>query len=215
MIAVIGGSGNLGKGIAIQLALAGKEVVIGSRKAEKGKQIASELSNQIDKKIEGTGNLEAVEKSDIIFLSIPHFAIDNMLQQIKPGLEPGNILVSVIVPLSKEGDKFALQEPKEGSAAAKIALETPEKVSVISALQIVPAKRLQTPEKSLDSDVIVCGDQPEAKEKIMKIIEKIPDARAIDGGSLSNSNLVEAAAGLLVELTRIHGGEVSIRFKGI
>lgn len=80
---------------------------------------------------------------------------------------------------------------------------------------MVPASRLQTFEEPLDSDIPICGDDSEAKRKVMDIIEKFPDARPIDAGALANSELVESAAAFLVELSRIHGEEISVRFKGI
>lgn len=214
MIAVIGGTGKLGRGLVSRLAVAGYDVIIGSRTPEKAERVAGELTEKTEKKIKGDGNLEAVQGSEIVFLSIPASAIEKIIKGIFSGLESGNLVVSVVVPITREKDKFTVQE-SDVSAAEKISSEVPDGVSVTSAFQVVPANNLQKLEKPLDSDVPICGDDPEAKEKVAKIIEDISGARPIDAGPLSNSSLVETTAAFLVDLTRIHGNETSIRFKGI
>lgn len=215
LIAIIGGTGGLGQGLTGRLALAGREVVIGSRDEEKAKRVASELSDQIDVKISGKGNLEATKNSEIVFLSIPNSAIGDIVNQIKPGLNPGNILVSVVVPVSKENERFTIEKTDSNSAAERIDLLSPKEVSTVSGFQVVPAKRLRNFGEPVGSDIPVCGDRKKAKKTIMDIIEKIPGARPIDAGSLANSELIEAAAAFLVELTRIHKNEVSVKFEGI
>lgn len=119
MIAVIGGTGKLGRGLVSRLAKAGEEAIIGSRTPEKAERISEELSEKTGEEIRGSGNLEATRKSDVIFLSIPASAIENIVQQIKPGLDQGNILVSVVVPISREGERFTIQELNANSAAEK------------------------------------------------------------------------------------------------
>lgn len=215
MIAVIGGTGNLGKGLGGRLSMAGHEVVIGSRERERAVKSASELSSLVGGDIEGEENLEAARKASLVILSIPHSAIDEILGQIEPGLDSGDVVLSVIVPLSREESSFTVPEMDHGSAAEKIESMSPQGVSVVSAFQCVPAKLMSDFESEVNSDIPVSSDDEDAKEDIFGIIEEIPGARPIDAGPLSNSRLVETMAAFFVELTRIHGNEVSLRFQGI
>lgn len=215
MIAIIGGTGNLGRGLAGRLALAGHEIVIGSRSKEKAKRVAPELSNQIEKKVKGTDNLEATEKSEIVFLSIPHSEIDKIMRQIKPGLEPGDILVSVIVPVPGRKHNFPGEKSNSNSSAEKVDLEAPKGVSTISTLQVIPAKLLRNFEEPVNSDVPICGNDSKAKDEIIKLIQDFPGARPIDSGTLESSRLIESTAVLLVKLTKIYGSEARLLFKGI
>lgn len=214
MIAVIGGTGKLGQGLVSRLAVAGHDVVIGSRSPQKADRIAEELSNRTGEVIRGAGNLEATRIANIVFLSIPAGAIEKIVGDISSGLEPNDLVVSVVVPIEREKEGFTV-EVTNVSAAERISAEVPNGVSTVSAFQVVPAKNLQKFEESLDSDVPVCADDADAKEKIAEIVEDIPEARPVDAGPLSNSSLVESTAALLIELSRIHGEGPSVRFKGI
>lgn len=214
MIAVIGGTGKLGRGLVSRLAVAGHNPVIGSRKPEKAKRVAEELSERTGEEIGGVGNLEAARKADIVFLSIPAAAIEEIVNDISPGLEDGDLLISVVVPIERTEAGFTVQE-SELSAAEIISKKAPDGVSIASAFQVVPAKNLRKFEEPLDSDIPVCGDDSDAKEKVFVLVEDFPGAKPIDAGPLSNSELIESTATLLVELTRIHGQEASIRFEGI
>ncbi|MFP4005327.1 MAG: NADPH-dependent F420 reductase [Candidatus Hadarchaeia archaeon] len=215
MIAVIGGTGSLGKGIAGRLADAGHEVIVGSRDEGKAKKSASAISEMIDGNIEGCENLEAVSKATLVVLSVPYSAIDSIIERIDPGLEPGNVLVSVIVPLTRGEDGFKVLETDYNSVAEEIKDKSSEEVSVVSGFQVVPASMMADFDNEVDSDVPIASDDEDAKARVKELIEDIPGARAIDAGSLSSSGMIESMATLFVELTRIHGNEVSLRFCGI
>lgn len=215
MIAVIGGTGDLGRGLVCRLALTEEPIVIGSRDPEKADRVASEMSNMVDREVKGAGNLEATRSSDTIFLTVPSHSVEDILGQIMPGLNPGDVVVSTIVPISRQDGRFVCELPGGRSIAEITSDEVPEGVKVVSGFQFVPASGMQNFGKPIDLDIAICGDDEDAKEKIFRTIEEIPGARAIDAGPLIQSELLEVTATLLVELTRIYGNEVGIRFKGI
>ncbi len=216
MIAVIGGTGDLGRGLVARWVLAGEEVVIGSRQREKAERVASELSGQLGKPVRGTTNLEAAREAEVIVLSVPFEGLRQIMDEVKPALTPQKLLLSVIVPLKVEGGAVSFECPPAESAAEEVAKLVPRGVRVLSAFHTVGARQLQRVEKPLDCDVVVCGDDAEAKREAMQLIERIAKVRAIDGGPLRNSRLTEPVAALLVELTRRHRVPgVGVKFFGL
>lgn len=216
MIAVIGGTGAQGRGLAMRWAIAGEDVIIGSRWGEKAKKAAAEMSKQVGKKIRGMSNLEAASAADVVVLSVPFEAMKEIVGEIAPALTAGKILLSVVVPIKFKGGVVSVELCKAGSAAEKLEKLAPRGVKLISAFQTVGAARLQDLKRPIECDIVVCGDDDKAKRVVMKLAEKIQGVRAIDGGPLCNSRLVEPVVALLVELTRrkkVPG--VSIRFEGL
>ncbi len=191
-------------------------MIIGSRQREKAERVASEISKQIDEKIRGTGNLEAAREADVVVLSVPYKGMGKILGQIKQALTEGKILISVVAPLKQKGGQIVFEPSKTESAAAEVLRQVPKGVRVVSAFQTTSAKRLQNLEEPLGCDIPVCGDDDDAKKTVVELIEKIPGARGIDCGPLSNSKLVEPIVALLVELTRRHKVPgVGLRFEGL
>ena len=196
--------------------MAGKEIIIGSRRRKKAEWIASEISRRIKREVKGATNLEAARKAEVIVLSIPFEAVERIIGQIKPALTKGKILVSVIAPLKREKEQFTFKIPKAGSAAEEVARRVPKGVSVVSAFQTVSAKQLQNIREPLSCDILVCGNNVKAKRTIIKLMKKIPGARPVDFGPLRNSRLVEPVAALLAELTRRYKVPgVGLRFEGV
>lgn len=215
MIAVIGGTGAEGRGLVARWAVAGEDVIIGSRQSEKAQRIAAEINERIGKEVRGDTNLEAARAGDVVVLSVPFDGMGDILDQIKPGLTPGKVLITAIVPL-KWGDEIVFEPPAAGSASEEVLRQVPEGVRVVAAFQTVGAKRLRDPDEPLDCDIPVCGDDDDAKRTVMGLIEKMPGARAVDAGPLANSRYVEALAALLVDLTRRNKvPDVGLKFGGL
>jgi hypothetical protein len=215
VIAVIGGTGAQGRGLVLRLAQAGEDVIIGSRWREKAERVAAELSAQIGKPISGAENLQAARAGDPVILSVPYDAMKKIVEEIKPAL-PGKILINVAVPLEIEGGRVTLKPPAAGSASEELIGLVPPDVRIVSAFQTVGAKRLQDLSKPLDCDVIVCSDDADAKAKVMKLAERLPGVRAVDGGPLRNTRLVEPVVALLVQLTlRKKAAGIGVRFAGL
>ena len=213
-IAVIGGTGELGRGLISHWVLAGERVVIGSRSKEKAERVARELSASTGRSIVGATNLEAARQADLIVLSVPFEGLEQIVEEIRPAIDPSKIVLSVIVPLKFSKEMVEYSPPPAGSAAEEVARLIPE-AKVVSAFHTVGAKQLQQL-GPVPCDVVICGDDEDAKRRVMELIRHIPGMRPIDGGPLRNSRLVESTVALLIELTRRYRVPgVSIRFEGI
>lgn len=213
MIAIIGGSGELGRGLVERWAGGGERVIIGSRSVEKGRKAAAEIMKKIGKKVEADTNRGAAERADIVVLSIPFSGLEEIAKELREAVK-GKVVVSVIVPL-KFGKVVEYLQPPSGSAAEEVARLLPE-AKVVSAFHTVGAKQLQDLGFPVNCDVVICGDDEGAKRRVMELVEKIEGMKAIDGGPLHNSRLVEAAVALLIELTRRYGVPgVTMRFEGL
>ena len=196
--------------------MAGKEIIIGSRRRKKAERIASEISRRIKRKVRGATNLEAAREAEVVVLSIPFEVVGRILDQIKPALTEGKILVSVIAPLERKKEQFTFKIPKAGSAAEEVARQVPRNVPIVSAFQTVSAKQLQNIREPLSCDILVCGNDTRAKKVVIKLMKEIPGARPVDFGPLRNSRLVEPVAALLAELTRRYKVPgVGLRFEGV
>ncbi len=205
MIAIIGGTGEQGMGLAMRLSMAGEEVIIGSRNAEKAKKASEIIKEKIrDAKVTGLINEEAAEKGDIIIVSVPYKAQKNILKSISPFLSEDDIVVDVTVPLEEITD----------SAAERAREILPPRVKLVSAFHNVSAKSLLDIDKPVDCDIIVCGDNEKSKERIMELAEKIDNLRAIDGGSLRNSRIVESITSLLMDINKRYKTNTGIRITG-
>ena len=215
-IAVIGGTGKEGYGLSMRWALAGHEVIIGSRDDERGKKAAEEIKEKIKTGLlDGTDNKSAAISSDIVLLSIPYSGIDLILADIKEELE-NKIVISIIAPIEKDPEKnyFKYKEIDENSAAEKVQAILP-KSKVVSALHNISFKSLRELETNLEADVLVCGNFDDAKEVCMKLIEDIKDLRAIDVGILENSKMIESITPLLMNINFKHKKKgVEIKLSG-
>ncbi len=203
-ICLIGGTGPFGIGLALRLALAGKKIIIGSRKRERAREKA-ELINETLKKytsnrVEGERNDEAVKRSSLCFLTVPYPYHLEAVESVKNCFKKNTVLVSTVAPFVKEKNFFRPVVPREGSAAQEIMKVLPPTVKIASAFQTVSASYLQNLKiRFLEGDVIVCGEK-KAKRKVFEIIELIPNLRPIDGGPIENSVIPEAFTALLINL---------------
>lgn len=200
-IAILGGTGPQGKGLALRFALAGIGVALGSRDAGRATQVATELSAQIDGRgapITGMGNEEAVAASDrIVILAVPYAAHRETLDALRPALS-GKILMDIVVPLAP-GNPRAVAMPPEGSAteAAQALLGTG--IPVVGAFHNVSAHSLNQLDKPINCDVLVVGDSQPAKDECLQLIERLGVA-AYDAGPASSARCVEAITPLLIRL---------------
>ncbi len=199
---MLGGTGDLGFGLVLRFAVAGEEVIIGSRKQEKALRRAND-ANEILKKytknrVKGMVNNEAVKVADVSFLTVPYPYHTKTVEGLKENFKEGSILVSTIVPMVK--GKYGLKPvlSKEGSVANEIRKVTPTHVRVASAFHNVGAAAVQDlNRREINCDIIVCGEK-EAKKVVMELVRLIPGLRPIDGGPLENSVIPEVITPLLV-----------------
>jgi 8-hydroxy-5-deazaflavin:NADPH oxidoreductase len=217
-IAVIGGTGPAGMGLALRWARAGETVIIGSRDAARAEQTAETIRKRAGANAQVTGmeNSAACATSDLLVLTVPFEGQAALLKQLKPAIRPGSVLIDATVPLAASvgGRASRTLGVWQGSAAQQTAELVPKGVSVVAAFQNVSADVLNGDE-DVDCDVIVCSDDPNAKQIAMELAVKIARARAIDGGKLENARIVEQITALLIGLNILHKGHGGIRITGL
>ncbi|HVP31145.1 MAG TPA: NADPH-dependent F420 reductase [Myxococcota bacterium] len=218
-IAILGGTGDQGLGLAFRFAKAGRPVVIGSRVLERALAAAEEVKQALPgANVRGLTNPEATALARIVILSVPFEHTAGTLKAIKPSLGPGQIVVSMGVPLASAIGDGAVRTLGiwQGSCAELVASLVPEGVQTVSAFQNVSAHRLRELAHPVECDVVVSG-APEARQAVMALVGLVPGLRAIDGGPLGNARIVESITALLIGLNiRLKVPEgIGIRFTGI
>jgi len=204
-IAIIGGAGELGFGLALRFARAGLKVVIGSRDEAKAQEAATRVKAAIGgADVSGLGNPEAAANGTIVVLAVPFSAQAAILKSIKPALKTA-ILVDTTVPLAATvgGRPTRMLGVWEGSAA-QAARELVPGVPVVSAFHNVSADVLQDLSATPDCDILICGDDAAAKERVAALVKLIPGLRPVDAGALEMSRIVESLTALLIALNRRH-----------
>lgn len=213
-IAIFGGTGDLGRGLAINFAAAGHEIVVGSRSQERADQAAASLAEALP---EGTftpmENVQAAEAGELAVVSIPHEGIDSTIPPMADALA-GKVVVSVVNALrfGKSG-AIAEQGLPAGSCAHRIQELAPE-AKVVVAYNNLPAAGLQE-RHSLGADVLVCGKSREAREAVIELTKSIPGTRALDAGPLANALIIEGMTAIIINLNRRYGGEASLSIAGL
>ena len=198
-IAIIGGTGAEGGGIALRLAKAGHRVLIGSRDAAKAKAAAAELSAVWGIQIAGDGNRAAAAAAEIAILTVPYAAQRSTVEEIRDVLA-GKILVDATAPLVPPRVN-RVQLPEGGSAVAAIQALLGEQVRVVSAFQNVSAEKLRRLDQPVDCDVLVCADDAPARQAVIDLVAAM-GMRGIDGGPICNSAAAEALTSLLIWVNR-------------
>jgi NADPH-dependent F420 reductase len=201
-IAILGGTGDQGLGLGLRFAKAGRPVVIGSRLEERALAAAEEIRKAVpNAEVSGFENAVATRKAPIVILSVPFEHVASTLKSIGEALSPGQIVVSMAVPLATAVGDGAMRTVGiwQGSCAEMVASRVPKGVEVVSAFQNVSAHRLQHLTDPVDCDVLVSGPK-KARQTVMALCELVPGLRAVDGGSLDNARIVEAITALLIGL---------------
>jgi NADPH-dependent F420 reductase len=201
-IAIIGGTGDLGSGLARQWSRAGYKILIGSRTLEKGEAAAKALLNEFpDLNVTGHENLEACASADLVVLTVPFAHQISTLESIKAGLA-GKILIDVTVPLMppKVG---TVQLPEAGSAAVQAQNYLGDEVQVVSAFQNVGAVHLQG-DHGIHCDVLVTGNKRAARDQVIELVEAV-GLKGWHAGPLANAAAAEALTSVLITINRHHG----------
>ncbi len=201
-IAILGGTGDIGEGLALRLAQK-HQIIIGSREAEKAQAAADAYNKLLKEKglkddIRGMSNPDATKSADVVILAVRYqFAVPT-IQSVAEILD-GKIVVTPIVPMSKQ-KLCSYTPPEQGSAAKHICSVMPPEIRTVVAFQTLPAPRLADLNDPLGFDVIVCGDDEEAKKVVMGLVSDLGDVRPLDGGGLEEAKLVESLTPLLINL---------------
>ena len=218
-IAILGGTGDQGLGLALRFAKAGRRVVIGSRKADRAVAAAEEVRQAIPgAEVSGHENSEAAVQAPIVILSVPFEHTAGTVKAIKEVLAEDQILVSMAVPLATAVGDGAVRTVGiwQGSAAELVQSLVPAGVHVISAFQNVAAHRLRDLGEPVECDVVVSGKKA-PRARIMELCQLIPGLRGVDGGPLANARIVEEMTALLIGMNmryKLPEG-LGIRFTGL
>ncbi|WP_282025409.1 NADPH-dependent F420 reductase [Limimaricola cinnabarinus] len=200
-IAIIGGTGPQGQGLALRFARAGVEVVLGGRDGPRAAAVAEELQTQLPEgaaKIRGLDNEGATEAAgEMVILAVPFSAHNATLEALKPALA-GKILVDIVVPLS-EGDPKKVSMPPEGSATEAAQALLGDEIPVIGALHNVSAVTLKALDQSINCDILVCGNSLEARKKVIELVRKL-GVEAYNAGDAQSARCIEAITPILIRL---------------
>ena len=202
-VAIIGGTGPQGKGLALRLALAGVSVVLGSRDATKAAETAKELVTLLAEKdckadITGLSMEDATKAADeLVILSVPYSGHDATLTALAP-LLTDKVLVDIVVPLAP-GNPKAVEMPKEGSVTEAAQALLGESIPVVGALHNVSAVTLNDLSRAINCDILVCGNDLAAKKKVMALIE-LMGTTAYNAGLAESARCIEALTPILIRL---------------
>ena len=212
-IAIIGGTGPEGLGLAMRFAKASDQVFIGSRAEERAEEAAGKVKKALpEAKVTGLVNPEAVREAEVVFLTVPWDAHQSTLENLAEAIGD-KVLVDVVVPML-----FDRGQPKailvdEGSAAQQARALVPE-AKVVSAFHHLDGSELQKVERPMQGDVLVCGDHKGAKDKVIGLAEHVEYVRGLDAGGLTNSRYLEEWTVLLLHLNRLHKAHTGVRIVG-
>jgi len=218
-IAILGGTGPEGLGLANRFARGGEHIVIGSRDAARAQQAASQLRSRIGAatNVEGGDNATAAAQSEIVVLTVPFSGQATLLKQLKNVWKAGTMVIDTTVPLAATvgGAPTRMIGVWQGSAAEAARELLPQNVSIAAAFHNLGAELLAG-DAPIDCDVLVCSDDEKAKQAAMELAGKIPGVRAVNGGKLEAARIVESITALLIGLNiryKVHSA--GVRFTGL
>lgn len=214
-IGVLGGTGPAGSGLAVRLASAGFDVVIGSRSKYRALEVRDKLVERWEDRNLSlhAGDNRAAAGADIVVVATPWDAAASTVAEVGAELA-GKVVISMANALAKVGHEFQPLVPPRGSVAASVQAAVPKSL-VAAAMHHVPAKELGHISEPVESDVLVCSDHPSATATTIDIVSKLPNLRPLDAGELSNAAPIEAFAAVLLQVNMNYKTRVAIRFTGL
>ena len=215
---IVGASGALGFGLAVRLALAGVEVTIGSRDAERAEEAAQRARVVVpDGHFSGLENAAAAAANELVILSVPFRSHSETLTNLKGSLQPGQLLLDATVPLAAavSGKATRMLGVWQGSAAQQAQETVPDGVTVVAGLHTVSASLLSDLEHELDEDVLLCGDRREDKARVAALIGRIDGLRAVDAGRLEMARIVESLTALLISVNVRYKAQAGFHITGL
>jgi hypothetical protein len=202
-VAVIGGTGQQGRGIAQRLARAGTAVIVGSRDPARAAAAVAAWP-AADAPIRSASYRDAIAAADVVVLTVPFDAIDNLLAEHRSDFNRDALVVDVTVPITFSGGTPSLVPVEGGSAAEYVRAHLPDQVRVAAAFKTVPAHLLDDLDRPLDCDEFVCGDSTEARDLARSIVQTMAGLRAVDVGPLSRARAIEHLTLLAIAINRRH-----------
>jgi len=219
VVAIVGGTGPEGKGLAARWARAGETIIVGSRDAARAAEVAAQIAAETGAggRISGMENNAAVAAANVVVLTVPFSGQAAILKQLKPAFQPGTVVIDATVPLAAGvgGRATRMLGVWQGSAVQQTAELLPKGIAVAGALQNLSAELLQG-EARVECDVIVSSDDDRAKQVASELAELIPGVRAVNGGPLESARIVEQITALLIQINikyKVH--HAGLRITGI
>ncbi len=210
IVAVLGGTGPQGRGLARRWATAGIPVVLGSRDASRAAEAAAELAAATGGTVSGATNAEAAEQADVVVVAVPWDGHKELLESLASTLA-GKVVVDCVNPLGFDKQGAYALPVEEGSAAQQAQAVLPE-ATVVGAFHNVSAVLLDDPDvATVDTDVFVLGDVREATDLVAALADAIPGVRGIFGGRLRNAHQVEALTANLISVNRRYKAHAGVR----
>jgi len=211
-VAIIGGTGNIGFGLAMRWSRVGVPVIIGSRDAGRAREAAQRTGAQ-----EGRENADAAREAPIVVLTVPFRSQSETLTNLKGALREGQILVDCTVPLAAAVSGRATRTIGvwQGSAAQQAAEMVPDGVRVVAALHTVGAPTLADLDAAVDEDVLICGDRKADKREAAELIARIEGLRPVDAGRLEQARIVESITALLIGVNARYRTHAGIKLTGL
>ncbi len=213
-VAVVGGTGNLGYGLAARMAAAGHRVHIGSRDPERARTAAASLNALTGtENASGHANAEAVQAAEIVVVAVPSDAQDETLRQIGASVG-GKVVIDATVSLDPR-DVTETLPPVEGSCALRARALLPEDTELVAAFHTLSGKLLADLSRTVHADALCCGDSAAAKETVLALCESMK-IKGVDVGPLSRSAFLEQCTGVIIGLNkRYRRGHVGLHFSGL
>jgi NADPH-dependent F420 reductase len=213
-IAVLGGTGKEGSGLALRWAAAGYDVTLGSRELEKAQRAAAELNTMLGQDIvRGMTNRDAAAQADVVVMTVPYAAHAATIESVKD-VAQGKVLVDVTVPLDPQNVR-RVKMPAAGSASVEAQQLLGERVKVVAAFQNISAEHLRSLDHEIECDVLVCGNDKDAKQQVIALAQAAR-IQAWDAGPIENAVVVEGLTSVLINLNIKHKVKASgIRITGI
>lgn len=208
-VAVIGGTGAEGFGLALRLAVAGHDVTIGSRDAERGAHAASEASDRTGATVAGIDNASAAASAGgdgVVAVTVPYAGHAEIYRSLADSVAPGAVVLDATSPLATAvgGRPWQVLRPWHGSAAEQARAILGGDARVVAGLHTIAAEALQDLDRDVDSDVLLCADDADAKARVGALIDGIPGMRWVDCGRLEMARIAEPLTALLVSINRTY-----------
>jgi NADPH-dependent F420 reductase len=215
-IGVLGGTGPQGKGLAFRFAKAGHHVILGSREASKATEVAAEINARVhgDARVSGGTNLDAATQAEIVLVAVPYDGHAAILEELKEQLA-GKIIIDCVNPLA-----FDAQGPHSKEIADKSAAEEAQRIvadaEVTAAFHLVSAVNLWNEDEYLEAeDILVCGNNPDAKAPVLELAKAVSGKDGIDVGPLRMARYIEPLTAMIISINKKYKAHAGIQIAGL
>jgi hypothetical protein len=220
-IALLGGTGDIGAGLALRWGLeTDHELLVGSRDPERAREKAEEYETELssrglDRTVKGFDNGMAADRASVVVLAVPAYHVGDTVEAVADRLDEGDVLVTPATGMKRDEDGFHYHRPGAGSVTQLAVDAAPEGVAVVGAFHNLPAGRLADLDAELGIDTVLVGDDDDAVATVRALAEGIEGLRAVEAGGLANAAEVEALTPLLINLATNNEGmhDLGVRFR--